>query len=336
MTNWSDLIEFHNTYAEPREGGLLQLVRFPADVRQHLNELARIVSMDSCGAELRFVTTAPRVRFTLIAGDTDADVQVFRGPFHHSTHRFAKGVRTTIELIAPERFADATNAALWSGGWSPEVWRIVPGRAAFEFHHLETFGHPVRPPVADEKPSVTWLAYGSSITHSHLMGYPFHAAHLLHWSLVAKGLSGSCQMEKEASDYLAATATDLKAGIITAELGVNMRGDFTVEEFSVRAAYFVRAIRAANPKIPLVLITAFTNAAHYARIPREEFTRQQGFDAALRELVAKADDSHLHLIEGMDLLPDVSLLNIDILHPSPSGQALMGHLLADRLRALVM
>ena len=335
MKNWSDILEFHNTHPEPREGGLIQLARYPATVRHQMNYGARVVSMDSCGAELRFVTPATNLRFTLTSENADADVQVYRGPFLHSTHRFTKGIATAIDLSPPDRFPEATEAALASGGWSPDVWRIAPGRGAFLFHHLETFGHPVRPPVAAEKPPVAWLAYGSSITHSSHTGYPYHASRLLHWNLFAKGLSGSCHVEKEATDYLAATASEIKAGIITAELGVNMRGGYTVEEFTQRATYFVQTMRATNPSTPLVLITAFTNSGHHARASTEGFTRQQGFDAVLRDLVSKSNDKLLHLVEGTELLPDFTLLGADVLHPTPSGHALMGHLLAERLRPLI-
>lgn len=333
--NWSDRIEFHNCHPEPREGGLLALPRYPAAVRHALNERGRMVSAESCGVELRFVTPAQNLRVTLTCEDADIDVQVYRGPFLHVTQRIAKGVPTTLHLTPPDRFPEATDAALASGGWSPEVWRIAPGRGACLFHHLETFGHPVRPPTAAEKPAVTWLAYGSSITHSSHAGYPYHAARLLHWNVLGKGLSGACHIEKEAADYLAATAAAINASVITAELGVNMRGGYTVDEFSKRAAYFVKTVRTATPSAPLVLITAFTNSAHHARAATEGFTRQAGFDAVLRDLVARSGDSKLHLVEGAELLPDFTLLGADVLHPTPSGHALMGHLLAQRLRPLV-
>jgi lysophospholipase L1-like esterase len=331
-------IEFHNCYPEPREGDLWQLSRYPAPVRHALNERGRMVSMDSCGVELRFVTPAQNIRVTLTAEDADTEVQVYCGPFLLATHRLAKGVPTALSLTPPERFPEATDAALASGGWSPDVWRIAPGRAACLFHHLETFGHPVRPPTAAEKPAVTWLAYGSSITHSHHGGYPYHAARLLHWNVFGKGLSGACHIEKEAADYLAATAAETKAAIITAELGVNMRGGYTVETFAGRAAYLLKALRTKNPDTPLVLVTAFTNSAHHSRAPRDDFERQHGFDAALRDLVTRAratGDARLHLIEGTDLLTDFTLLSADVLHPTPSGHALMGHNLADRLRSII-
>ncbi|EIQ01795.1 lysophospholipase L1-like esterase [Opitutaceae bacterium TAV1] len=330
-------LEFHNCHPEPREGGVWQLPRYPANVRHALNERGRMVSMDSCGVELRFVTPAQNIRITLTAEDADVEVQVYRGPFLLATHRLARGVPTALHLTPPERFPEATDAALASGGWSPDVWRIAPGRAACLFHHIETFGHPVRPPAASEKPAITWLAYGSSITHSHHGGYPYHAARLLHWNLLGKGLSGACHIEKEAADYLAATAAEVKADIVTAELGVNMRGGYTVEEFSRRAAGFVKTMRAVNPDTPLVLITAFTNSAHHSRAPRDDFERLHGFDAVLRDIASRASavgDSRLHLVEGAEILPDLTLLSADLLHPSPSGHALMGHNLAERLRPL--
>ena len=46
------------------------------------------------------------------------------------------------------------------------------------FHGIDAFGADIRPPRADEKPALRWLAYGSSITHSSRNGYPARAASL--------------------------------------------------------------------------------------------------------------------------------------------------------------
>ncbi len=338
MTNWQTLLDFHNCHLDPREGGAWQLSRYPASVRHAINERGRMVSMDSCGVEIRFVTPAQNIRVTLTAEEADIDVQVYCGPFLHSTHRLIRGVPAPIILVPSDRMPEATDAILASGGFSPNVWRIAPGRASCLFHYIETFGHPLRPPTAAELPSINWLAYGSSITHSHHAGYPYHAARLLHWNLWGKGLSGACHIEKDVVDYLAATAAGKKASIVTAELGVNMRGNHTVEVFAERAAYFLKTMRDKNPDTQIALITSFTNSANHARAPREDFTRQHGFDAALRDLAAQArssGDTRTHLIEGTELLTDFTLLSADVLHPSPSGHTLMGHNLAERLRPLV-
>lgn len=333
-----DSLEFHNAHPEPREGGIWQLPRYPAEVRHALNERGRMVSMDSCGVEIRFVTTAKNIRITLSCEDHDADVQVFCGPFLHQSQRLPKGVPTAIHLVPSGRFNEAKDSILQTGGFATQVWRVVTGRqpgmpGAFLFHHIETFGHPIRAPKPEEKPGIRWLAYGSSITHSHLAGYPFHAARLLHWDVFAKGLSGACHIEAAAADYLAAQAAGKKVDLITAELGVNMRGSYSVEEFAQRANYLVKALRRARPEAQIALITAFTNSAHYAKEASEGSIRQEGFDQSLREIVAHTNDNQLHLIEGCKLLSDFTLLRSDVLHPSESGHALMGHHLAEALHA---
>ncbi|AHF89936.1 lysophospholipase [Opitutaceae bacterium TAV5] len=335
MTTLPD-IEFHNAFPEARANGW-QLPRYPVTVRHALNEHGRMVASDSCGMELRFVTPATNVFLTLSCEEADGEVAVFQGsflqraPFMQPAHRLPKGVPTTLHLTPSERMAEATDDALNSGGFSPRVWRIIPGRGSYLFHHIETFGHPVRPPAANEKPSMSWLAYGSSITHAHHAGYIYHAARLLHWDVFGKGLAGACHIEPEAAAYF---VSGKNIRIITAELGVNMRHCFTLDDFRRRAGVFIRTLRAGHPDKPVVLITCFRNGSHHARGVNEIFERMRGFDAALRELVANAGDPDLHIIEGADLLPDITLLSTDLLHPSPSGHAVMGHLLAQRLSVI--
>ncbi|MGC8553288.1 MAG: hypothetical protein ACP5O7_10540 [Phycisphaerae bacterium] len=54
-----DEIGFHNVAAlEPADGGGLYLRRFPQSVRQSLSPLGQMVSQESAGVELRFVTKA--------------------------------------------------------------------------------------------------------------------------------------------------------------------------------------------------------------------------------------------------------------------------------------
>jgi lysophospholipase L1-like esterase len=333
-------IEFHNAHPEPREGGIWQLPRYPAEVRDHLSDKGRMRSMDSCGVEIRFVTDAKNIRITLSCEDSDADIQVFCGPFLHHSQRILKGVPTAMHLIPSNNFKEASDAVLRSGGFAPNVWRVITGRqngtpSACLFHYLETFGHSVRAPKPEELPSIRWLAYGSSITHSHLAGYPFHAARLLHWDLFAKGLSGACHIETAATDYLSDLAAKKKVDLITAELGVNMRNEYSIEAFTQRATYLVKKLRQANPQAQIVLITAFTNSHHHPREARDELKTQPGFDQALRNIVQHNKDARLHLIEGSKLLSDFTLLRADLLHPSESGHALMGQNLATHLSQLI-
>jgi hypothetical protein len=333
-------LQFHNAHPEPREGGILQLPRYPAEVRHKLNERGRMVAMDSCGVELRFVTEAQNIRITLSCEDADSEVLVFRGPFLHKVEWLKQGIPTAIQLEATDSFNESKESMLQSGGFSPKVWRVVTNRKAkmqgsYLFHKLETFGHAVRAPRADELPKTRWLAYGSSITHSHLAGYPFHAARLMHWDLFAKGLSGACQIDPAAADYLASLASEKNVDFITAELGVNMRHKFSVEDFGQRTNYLVNRLREAQPNAQIGLITAFTNSEHHPRETHNQLKYQQGFDQAMRQIVANNNDPKLILIEGTELLTDFTLLRSDLLHPSDSGHALMGQNLATHLGKLV-
>ncbi|MDQ8192825.1 SGNH/GDSL hydrolase family protein [Coraliomargarita sp. SDUM461004] len=329
-------IQFHNAHLEARPDGSYQIARYPRDVLNQMNDGARRTGIDSCGAEIRFHTTAPTTRITLSCEHAEGEVQIFRGPFLCETVKLEKGVPTAIDLTPNDRLQEATDDILESGGFSTSVWRLLLGRGSFRYHFINTFGHSLRAPRPEELPSVNWLAYGSSITHSHLAGHPYQASRLLHWNLHAKGLSGSCHLEPAATDYFAKQIKESNLDIITAELGVNMRVWYSVEEFTQRAKYFIKTLRAAAPGKPIVLITIFTNSAHYSRdTERAGVQTQIGFDNSLRKLHADANDPDLHLIEGTELLPDFTLLNSDVLHPSPSGQALMGHLLAERLRRIL-
>ncbi len=332
----TDKFEFHNAHLWPLPGGKWQLARYPYAILHQLNEKAPARAMDSCGIEIRFTTPAPECRLTLSCENQDGELYIYRGAFLIRTQTLKKGVPTVVELLPPEAMEEATDEALAVGGFSKNLYRLLLGRGCFIFHHYESFGYALRPPGPDEGPAIKWLAYGSSITHSNPLGYPYHAARLLHWNVYGKGLSASCHIDQAAVDYLAAYAAQKRMDVITAELGVNMRNRYGVDEFTRRASYFIRTVRQANPCTPLVLITAFTNSGHHPRDTSvQRFANQRAYDASLRRLHQEAQDPYLHLIEGTELLPDFSLLKADVLHPSPTGEALMGYLLADRLRSLL-
>ncbi|MDQ8208575.1 SGNH/GDSL hydrolase family protein [Coraliomargarita sp. SDUM461003] len=331
-----DSIEFHNAHAEARSDGSYQIARYPEAVRHQLNDRARMLGMDSCGAEIRFVSAAPSLRVTLSCENFGTEISIYRGSFEIGRHRLSVGIPTPLLLDTPEAFSRSQADVLHSGGFAPDVWRIVFGRGNCSLHRIDSFGADIRVPTAEETPRIHWLAYGSSITHSSLEGYPFHAARLLHCNVYGKGLSGSCHADAAAADYLAEFAAEKKVDVITAELGVNMRGSFTNEVFSKRAHNLVARLREANPQTPIALITCFTNNQHYTNHPgNESAERQAAFDNTLRTLVADAQDPKLHLFEGTEILNDYTLLSADLLHPTRSGQALMAHNLAQKLQPLL-
>ncbi|TVY11435.1 SGNH/GDSL hydrolase family protein [Paenibacillus cremeus] len=346
-----DKINFHNVEELEQLPGMAGFVlqRYPKKVRDRLgegyDERGRYVSSMSTGCEMRFVTTSGRVRITLSAPMDEGDIVVYNGDFFHSMHRLQSGRLHTLQLERNEQFAEVTGESLRTGRFSPDVWRIFVSRsyvagAGFQvvFHHLETFGHPVRPPVSEELPAIRWLAYGSSITHGsgatvNHNSYIQQAARRLGFDVLNKGLGGSCFCEKETADFF----TDHQGwDVATLELGVNMRGIFTTEQFAERAHYLVRSMTAAHPGKPVFLITLFPNSSDRLVAGNHILTRANlEFADVLRRLHRELQLPNLHLIEGHDLLPDFSALAADLIHPSDYGHILIGENLAKRMSAFL-
>jgi hypothetical protein len=59
---------------------------------------------------------------------------------------------------------------------------------------------------------------------------------------------------------------------------------------------------------------------------------QSFFDETLRKIQGDSDDANLHLIEGADIVDDITILGCDLLHPPPHGCARMGANLARLMR----
>ena len=326
-------IEFHNLLPEPHGfGSGFALPRYPRAVRDVLESPGFLTANEATGGEIRFVTDALHLRIFLTADVQDMEVDVFRGAFWHSTHLLKQGGVSNIQVTPPDRFSIMRPAALLRGGFHPDVWRVILDRGSVVFHGLETFGQAVRQPTMGETPAIRWLAYGSSITHSSKNGYPAHAARLLGVDVQNKGLSGSCYIEREAADFLAA---DCEWDFATLELGINMRLQFTAEEFERRARYLVRRCVEAKPGRPVVLVSIYPNFANDLAAPAETAERQAAFDHILRQIADEHRGNNVHLIEGGSILTDLSWLGVDLLHPTDYGHARMGENLARALEPFV-
>lgn len=314
---------YHNTCGPEirREGCGYLLPRIPLEVRRRLNPRARFIGASATGVEVRFVTEALTPRVTLSSPTSDVSVDIYRGDFHHSHHVVVAGTQRCLHLTNPDFFSTVIESKL-QGRFSSDVWRVVfdVHDAEVYFHGVDTLGYPCRRPKQNELPALNWLAYGSSITNSNAMGYPHQAARLLGVDVMNKGLSGACHIEPELVDYLVSLDFDFA----TCELGVNMRGKYTVEEFEVRANYLIEQFGAKHYGKPLGIITPFPNGGHFAIKEDEACERLHGFGDVLRRLVASSRNPGIFLIEGSDLLDRFSDNSVDLLHPSAFGQIRMG------------
>ena len=346
-------IEFHNTVElEPAAGGGVMLRRMPRAVRDVLSPLGRMVSQDSSGCEIRFVTEADSFRLAVSTQSSclapfepsGQDLVIFKGAYHHSTLRLEPGKINHLHItdiggLTRTAFLGVKPEVRDTAYFPHKVWRVLFGRYAAAFHELDTFGYPVRPPTATERPPKRLLCYGSSITNGaspslYSLCYAQLTARLLGMDLLNQGLSGSCWCEPEVADYL--TARD-DWDVMTLELGVNMRLAFSPEQFRARCRYLLERLIARHPGKPLALITIFPNAHHPALATADSDTLRSrvAFDEALRALHAELRHPNLHLIEGADLLRDPSGLTKDLIHPGDAGHMEIARNLAARLRSIV-
>ena len=325
---WNDIELFNIDEIEKREDGALLLHRFPKDVLKALGGkehwFSKYVGRFTTGCEIRFCGNAAAI--TLSGWEADGIVEVYRGDFFHSRHRILHGKPTTI-MLSNSTKVDNYDVSSFKSRFSADVWRIV---MAHDFcavlHGVEALSE-IRPPRKEETPKLKMLAYGSSITHgagattfSH--AYISRAARLLDADVLNKGMGGSCFCENEVADYLA----ELQWDFAVFELGINMIGLFSVEEFERRSEYMVSKVLETGRLVFLV-----THYPHFRSLPCEkEEAKQQRLDFynVLKRIYKKYQCEKLVLIDGADVLTDFTGLTCDLIHPSDYGHSIMAENLA--------
>ena len=336
-----DNLEFHAAELRcvPGLSGVLP-ARVPSDIANKLNPRARFIAADTVTTEIRFVTDAPNVDIFLSTVKPELGpelmVQIFFGNFEYQTVFLKPGLVSNLRItpgtpairnIKPEFLRKGPGI-----GFDPNVIRVISQRGGLIYCGIETYGSPVRPPEPSEKPAKTCLFYGSSITNSTADGFPSVACRTLGTDLINVGLSGSCHLEPELADWMAARE-DWDLAVF--ELGINYLGEPV--EFRRRADHLLNAFTSRHPEKPLVLLTLFPS---FARFKFAAKPTGEDFDAAycniLRELHAEyAKRGRVYLIEGDEILTDLNGLGADFLHPKTYGHALMGLNLAAKLAPLL-
>lgn len=331
-------VELHNI-DEVREvdgHGGVRMQRVPESVRVALNPKAQMQMLRPACAEVRMVSEGP-VRVTL-SSEGGTEVIVAHGAFL-TGQRVSIGTEPqTIEIAPHERLTQLPAECGGGAMFSPRVFRILLRGASTYFHGAE--GEGVRPPAAEELPKRRYLAYGTSITHGaaatgpHLT-YVGQTARRLGADLINLGVGGACHAEPALADYMAAR-TDWDFASLA--LSVNMIGaGFTPDEFYERVSYMVNTVAGADTSRPVACITIYPHIRDF--VPSAGGPNCKAapdvFRQKLRDAVAACPHENAHLIEGPDILTDVTGLTPDLVHPNDHGMILMGENLAYRLEALL-
>ena len=329
-------VELHNVAeAVPTEDGGVRLQRVPESVRKHLSDHGRERMLDPAGVEVRFVAEGDRAAVRLHSLSGPIDLRVFFGDVQAGPLPSVADELTAAEVQMPAWFLALDRAELGTAAFSHRVCRVMLTGGHVCFHGVEGS---VRPPRPDELPPLRCLGYGTSITQ----GAGASARHLCFLSQTARrlgadavnlGCASAAFCEPQLADYIG-RRDDWH--IATLEPTANML-KFPLDEFRRRTAYLVDAVAGADESRPVACITLMRLAddmpprhtASAAGAAPEDYRR------AFRQVAAACGRPNVHVIEGTDLLADLSDLTTSMVHPSDYGHARVAENLAPRLRAML-
>ena len=331
-------IEFHNIseiYKIEGEPGL-RMQRIPENVRTKLNERCQFQMLKPAGGEIRFVAEDGEAELILSSEEeTPAKAVIFYGSFQAGEVVRITNEPTKLKLNVPKPLRKLKKSSWEHMPFDPHVCRVMLRGGPIHFHGIN--GNGLRPPEKVELPKLRYLAYGTSITHGSAataphLDYVHQTARRLDADLINLGSGASAQCEPEMADYIA-QRDDWH--IASLELSVNMRAS-TLDEFSERVTYMVHTVAGSNPERPVACITLYPYFDDYqelfdgvAKGTTEEYRQK------LRDAVASCPTKNAYLIEGPEILTDISGLTPDILHPADNGMIEMGEKLAKHLKPLI-
>ncbi len=175
----------------------------------------------------------------------------------------------------------------------------------------------IRPPKADEMPAHRAVFYGSSITHGSLSNQPFaNFVSLTSLELgldpLNKGLAGSCNMENRVVDDI---LSHDNAAFYQVEVATNCADRHPVEELQNRVRYLCDQFLAKRGDTHLFVIDGLWTQDKY-----------DPYRQMVKETVASYADDRITYIPGRSLVPDISYVTTDGIHPT-----LQGHLNATKV-----
>ncbi len=305
------------------------LLRYPENLIEKMNPVARHMARYACNAEIRFVTEAPTCFVSLMSEKGIARVMVYYGDYAVAEHSLPEGKITKIALDVPSVIANLGEDFYEGSMFSKNVWRLHL-HGTISVCGIDTMNFAVRPPKKEEMPGKTMLSYGSSISHGAgttymPMCYVKTLSRLLGVDCIAKGVGGSCFLEPEIADSFAARS-DWDFALL--ELGVNMVDDFETPEFEKRFIYFADKMYSTGKK--LIFTTIYPNYAFFKDDAKHQRTLE--FCDVIRKKCSEFDKSRVLLVEGKDVVTKTQMLTADGIHPSTEGHVAMGYNLYEKVK----
>ena len=335
--------EIHNVAELYDAGdGSISWKRFPSDVHTELEgSLADTVVYGSTGVELRFVIKgeSATVRMSTFVNNprSFSTFHVYRGGIQggwddHEVHRHVTGeIQDFIIKRSPnmERLKEMSGRMGYE--WDPEVVRIVFDRGRYKIY--DVIGDVV-PPMPEQCPRKTLLAYGSSITHGSNSIDASHAwvsvlAHNLKVDARNLGMAGSCMLEPAVAEYIASEGEAGKWDLATLEIGINAIR-WNEEMIISRTENLIRQVAGRNPHKPIFVISPFYNCGD--DFNEEKRAGGERWRRLACEIVEKLNYPNVTYINGLDVIGDMSYISADEVHPNIYGVQRIADVLTEKIK----
>lgn len=332
---WKNLEIFNVDEIYENENGSISWRRIPLQLMQAVErEGARMQAVRSTGVELRFVMKSEQVKLKMRVRQGNGVLHVYRGSIQGGwqDHEAGKIVSTEAMEVVIDRSGNMerlkTVTEKCGMPWDCEVVRVIFDRGEYEL--FDVIGE-IEPPRAEQCPKKTLMAYGSSITHGSNSYDASHSwvamiAHNLKMDAMNKGFAGSCCLEPEMAEYLAAAGEKGVWDVITLELGINVL-DWKPDKILERTENMIRQVAGRNQDKPVFVISPF----YYYGDDFDEAQHAAKWRRLIEQVVRKLNYDNVTYVNGMDMIGDASTMSADEVHPNIYGVAQI----AERLTAVI-
>lgn len=309
--------------------------RLPAKAEGVVRPPVWSLSQDSAGMSVRFITDAPwvrarwKVRKERLAmphmpatGVSGLDLYVrdkrgWRWLANGRPEESPANDRMLVRGITAERREYQLYFPLYNGIDALEIG--LPPDAVFE-----------RAPVSPRKPVVF---YGTSILQGGCasrpgMAYPALISRRLEWPHINLGFSGNGRSEPE----MAALLAELDPAAYVLDSLPNL----SAKEAAERVEPFIRTLRQAHPRTPIVLVenVVYTDS-DFVETRRRRWSEANAVLRGIYQKLRKAGDRNLHYVPAGELLGDDAEGTVDGTHPTDLGFLRMSQVIGKTLASVL-
>ncbi|MDD4690221.1 MAG: SGNH/GDSL hydrolase family protein [Eubacteriales bacterium] len=312
-------IELYNVSEVIKTEEGYDMLRVPQCVEQHMSEKGQPRNRYSSGCEIRLVCTGDEVKIKF--GTKTADflfVYVYYGSIPAGWQDCRKVITKEGEItVTSPNDIEKLQAITKENNFpfDPNVVRIILPNSPCTIVGVEG---DCRPPKAEEVPSSTYLAYGSSITHGSLSLLPMNSyasriAEYFGANLINLGFAGSALLEPEMADYIASRDDWDFASL---EMGVNAIG-MPCDEFEKRVRYMISTIAGKHPDKKVFCIDVFYLYAEKG-LDKEKFVK--AYRRIVRKVTKELGLNNVVHLNGERMLSIGSAgISGDFTHPNIRG-----------------